>query len=109
MAEIIRLGCGDEMLNQEGINSPDSQETNQWESMSFHKHTHVEPEVNEEVTKQIRGGISAELFEEKLEEINRDLRKFDTAIEIQPISNSSTGKENFVESMTLNEIFMRAS
>ena len=109
MAEIIRLGCGDEMLNREGINSPDSQETNQWESMSFHKHTHVEPEVNEEVTKQIRGGISAELFEEKLEEINRDLRKFDTAIEIQPISNSSTGKENFVESMTLNEIFMRAS
>lgn len=109
MAEIIRLGCGDEMLNREGINSPDSQETNQWESMFFHKHTHVEPKVNEEVTEQIRGGISAELFEEKLEEINRDLRKFDTAIEIQPISNSSTGKENFVESMTLNEIFMRAS
>nr|POF08348.1 hypothetical protein CFP56_69825 [Quercus suber] len=97
------------MLNREGINSPDSQETNQRESMPFHKHTYVEPEVNEEVTKQIIGGISAELFEEKLEEINRDLRKFDTATEIQPISNSSTGKENFLESMTLNEIFKRAS
>ena len=109
MAEIIKSSCGDEMLNREGINSPDSQETNQRESMPFHKHTHVEPEVNEEVKEQIKGGNFVELFEEKLEEINRDLRKFDTATEIQPISNSSTSKENFLESMTLNEIFMRAS
>ena len=28
VAEIIRLGRGDEMLNREGINSLDSQETN---------------------------------------------------------------------------------
>nr|POF09520.1 hypothetical protein CFP56_16430 [Quercus suber] len=97
------------MLNREGINSPDSQETNQRESMPFYKHTHVEPEVNEEVTDKIRGGISAKLFEEKLEEINRDLRKFDMVTEIQPISNSPTGKENFLESMTLNEIFLKAS
>ena len=39
------------------------------------------------------GSLSAELFEEKLEEINRDLRKFDAATEFHSKSNSPTGPQ----------------
>ena len=49
------------------------------------------------------------MFEEKLEELNQDLSKFDMATEFQSKSNSPTGKENILESMTINEIFMKAT
>ena len=37
------------------------------------------------------------------------MSKFDTATEFQSKSNSPTGKENISESMTINEIFMKAT
>ena len=77
--------------------------------MPFHTDSHMEIKVNAGNTDQIRGSLSAELFEEKLQEINRDLSKFDTATEFQSKSNSPTGKENISESMTINEIFMKAT
>ena len=36
------------------------------------------------------------------------MSKFDTAIEFQSESNSPTGKENHLESMTINEIFLKS-
>ena len=69
----------------------------------------MEIEVAASNTDQIRGSLSAELFEEKIEEINRDLSKFDMVTDFQSKSNSPTGKENILESMTINEIFMKAT
>ena len=69
----------------------------------------MEIEVAASNTDQIRGSLSAELFEEKIEEINRELSKFDTVTDFQSKSNSPTGKENILESMTINEIFMKAT
>nr|POE54682.1 hypothetical protein CFP56_25042 [Quercus suber] len=97
------------MSNKEGIKSPDIQEVNPVESRPFHTDSHVESEVMAGDTDQIKGRLSAELFEEKLEEINRELRKFDTAADSQPKSNFPTGKENIVESMTINEMLMKAT
>ena len=77
--------------------------------MPFHTDSHVKIEVAAGNTDQIRGSLSAELFEEKIEEINRDLSKFDTVTDFQSKSNSPTGKENILESMTINEIFMKAT
>ena len=37
------------------------------------------------------------------------MSKFDTAIKFQSKSNSPTGKENISKSMTINEIFMKAT
>ena len=37
------------------------------------------------------------------------MSKFDTATKFQSKSNSPTGKENISESMTINEIFMKAT
>nr|POE91701.1 hypothetical protein CFP56_34473 [Quercus suber] len=107
--EIIRTNQGSETFNKEGIKSPDIQEVNPVESMPFHTDSHVEIEVMAGDTDQIKGRLSAELFEEKLEEINRELSKFDTATDSQPKSNSPTGKENIVESMTINEMLMKAT
>ena len=78
------------------------------QSRPFHTNPHVLGEVNAINTDQNKGSLSAELFEEKLEEINRDFSKFDTAIEFQSGSNSPTGKENHLESMTINEIFLKS-
>nr|POE86682.1 hypothetical protein CFP56_52931 [Quercus suber] len=97
------------MSNKEGIKSPDIQEVNPVESRPFHTDSHVESEVMAGDTDQIKGRLSAELFEEKLEEINRELRKFDTVADSQPKSNFPTGKENIVESMTINEMLMKAT
>ena len=107
--EIIRSGKEKETPNQEGNKSPDFQETNPVESMPFHTDSHVDIEVNAGNTDQIKGSLSAELFEEKLEEINRELSKFDTATEFQSKSNSPTGEENILESMTINEIYTKAT
>nr|POF04611.1 hypothetical protein CFP56_39146 [Quercus suber] len=68
------------------------------ESSPFHMDHNDLGEVNAINAGQNRGSLSAELFEEKLEEINRDLRKFDAAIEFHSESNSPMGKENNLES-----------
>ena len=78
------------------------------QSRPFHTDPHVLGEVNAINTDQNKGSLSAELFEEKLEEINQDLSKLDMAIEFQSESNSPTGKENHLESMTINEIFLKS-
>ena len=78
------------------------------QSRPFHTNPHVLGEVNAINTDQNKGSLSAELFEEKLEEINRDLSKLDMAIEFQSESNSPTGQENHLESMTINEIFLKS-
>ena len=75
----------------------------------FHTDQNVLGEVNAINTNQNKGSLSAKLFEEKLEEINRDLRKFDTAIEFHSESNSPTGKENNFQSMTISEIFLKST
>ena len=97
------------MPNQEGIKSPNFQEANLLEPMPFLTNSHVEIEVNAGNTNQIKRSLSAELFEEKLEELNQDLSKFDMATEFQSKSNSPKGKENILESMTINEIYMKAT
>ena len=78
------------------------------QSRPFHTNPHVLGEVNAINTDQNKGSLSAELFEEKLEEINQDLSKLDMAIEFQSESNSPTGKENHLESMKINEIFLKS-
>ena len=78
------------------------------QSRPFHTDPHVLGEVNAINTDQNKGSLSAELFEEKLEEINQDLSKLDMAIEFQSESNSPTSKENHLESMTINEIFLKS-
>ena len=79
------------------------------ESSPFHTDQNVLGEVNAINTDQNRGSLSAKLFEEKLEEINRDLRRFDAATEFHSKSNSPTGKENNLESTTINEIFLKST
>ena len=109
MPEIIRFGQGSKTSNQGGIKFPDFQEANPLVSRPFHTDPHVLGEVNAINTDQNRGSLSVELFEEKLEEINRDLSKFDTTTEFQSESNSPTSKENNLESMTINEIFLKST
>lgn len=50
-----------------------------------------------------------ESFEEKIEEINRDMGRFDAITELYSETNSSTGKENSLESMTINEIYLKST
>ena len=78
------------------------------QSRPFHTDPHVLGEVDAINTDQNKGSLSAELFEEKLKEINQDLSKLDMAIEFQSESNSPTGKENHLESMKINEIFLKS-
>jgi len=107
--EIFRSGQGSEIPNQEGIKFLDFHEANPMESSPFHTNHNNLGEVNAINTDLNRGSLSAELFEEKLEEINHDLRKFDAATEFHSKSNSPTGKENNLDSMTINEIFLKST
>ena len=66
-------------------------------------------EVNATNPEQNMGSLSVDPFEEKLEEINRDLWKFNAATKFHSESNSSTSKENNLESMTINEIFLKST
>ncbi|KAL0000613.1 hypothetical protein SO802_014394 [Lithocarpus litseifolius] len=91
VSEIVRLGQGSETPNQEGIKFPDFQEANPMESSPFHMDHNDLGEVNAINTDQNRGSLFVELFEEKLEEINHDLRKFDAATKFDSESNSPTG------------------
>ena len=77
------------------------------ESSPFHTDQNILGEVNAINMDQNKGSLSTELFEEKLEEINQDLRRFDAATEFHSESNSPTGKENNLELMTINEIFLK--
>ena len=79
------------------------------ESSPFHTNHDVFCEVKTTNLDQNLGNLSADLFEEKLEEINRDLRRFDAITELHSKSNSSMGKENNLESMTINEIFLKST
>ena len=79
------------------------------ESSPFHTDHDVFYEVKTTNLDQNLGSLSADLFEEKLEEINRDLRRFDAITELHSKSNSSMGKENNLESMTINEIFFKST
>ena len=109
MPEIIRPDKGSETPNQEGNKFPDFQEANPMESSPSHTDHNDFCEVNATNPEQNMGSLSTGLFEEKLKEINRDLRKFDVAIEFHSESNSSTSKENNLESMTINEIFLKST
>ena len=55
-------------------------------------HNHL-GEVNAINMDQNKASLSAELIKEKIEEINRDLRKFDVATEFHSKSNSPTGPQ----------------
>ena len=66
-------------------------------------------EANATNPEQNMGSLFADLFEEKLEEINRDLWKFNAATKFHSESNSSMSKENNLESMTINEIFLKST
>ena len=48
---------------------------------------------------------SNELFEEKIQELDRDIHKFDPTPELITKNISCTSKENDFESLTINEIF----
>ena len=78
------------------------------DSSPFHMDQNILGEVNAINTDQNMGSLSIELFEEKLEDINRDLRRFDVATEFHLESDSPMGKENNLESMTINEIFLKS-
>nr|POE97274.1 hypothetical protein CFP56_74397 [Quercus suber] len=49
--------------------------------------------------------VSAELFEEQIQEIDRDIHKYDPLPELITKNIACTGKENDFESLTINEIF----
>ena len=50
--------------------------------------------------------LSVELFEERIKEIDKDIKRFDAETKFCSKNNSFTGKENNLESMTINEIFL---
>ena len=107
--KIVRSGQGSETSNREGIKFPDFQKANPMESSPFHTNHNDLGEINAINTDLNKGSLFAELFEEKLEEIDRNLRKFDAATEFHSKSNSPMGKENNLDSMTINEIFLRST
>nr|POE97406.1 f-box protein [Quercus suber] len=49
--------------------------------------------------------VSAELFEEQIQELDRDIHKYDPLPELITKNIACTGKENDFESLTINEIF----
>ena len=79
------------------------------DSSPFHMDQNILGEVNAINTDQNMGSLSAELFEEKLEDINQDWRRFDAATEFHLESDSPMGKENNLESMTINEISLKST
>ena len=86
--EIIKSGQGSDTPIQEGIKFPHVQEANSMESRPFHTNHNNLGEVNAINTDQNRGSLSAELFEEKLEELNHDLRNL-------------MRQQNFIQNQTL--------
>nr|POE78747.1 hypothetical protein CFP56_65068 [Quercus suber] len=50
--------------------------------------------------------LFAELFEERIKEIDKHIGRFDAETNLYSKNNSITGKENKFESMTINEIFL---
>ena len=79
------------------------------DSSPFHMDQNILGEVNAINMDQNMGSLSAELFEKKLEDINQDWRRFDAATEFHLESDSPMGKENNLESMTINEIFLKST
>ena len=79
------------------------------DSSPFHMDQNILGEVNAINTDQNMGSLFTELFEEKLKDINRDLRRFDAATQFHLESDSPMGKENNLESMTINEIFLKST
>lgn len=51
-------------------------------------------------------GLSAELFTEIIKEIYQDIGRFEAIVELWSKSISLRGKENNLESMTINEIYL---
>ena len=79
------------------------------ESSPSHMDQDIIFEVNTKNLDQNLGSLSADLFEEKIEEINGDMGRFDAVTELYSKTNFSTGKENNLESMTINEIYLKST
>nr|POE46685.1 hypothetical protein CFP56_65723 [Quercus suber] len=78
--------------NQQGENQNSTKHGLQMESNPPHE--------NMEIRK-----VSAELFEEQIQELDRDIHKYDPLPELITKNIACTGKENDFESLTINEIF----
>ena len=79
------------------------------DSSPFHMDQNFFGEVNAINTDQNMGSLSTKLFEKKLEDINQDLRRFDAVTKFHSESKSPMGKENNLESITINEIFLKST
>ena len=85
---------------------PDIQEQNQMESSPSHMVLDYHFALKTKNPRLDMRELSAELFEERIKEIDKDIERFDAKTEFCSKNNSFTGKENNLESMTINEIFL---
>ena len=76
------------------------------ESSPSHMDQGIHFALNIENSRLDMRGLFAELFEEIIKEIDQDIGRFKAVVELCSKINSLMGKENNLESMTINEIYL---
>jgi len=104
--EIVRPEKENLNPTQNHNDDPDIQEQNQVESSPSHTAVGDLFALNTKNLGLDMRELSAELFEERIKEIDKDIARFDADTDLCSKNNSFTGKENNLESMTINEIFL---
>ena len=103
--EIIRPSKENLGATKEFNCSPDFQEQNMMDSSPIPMDQGIQTDFTSHHLDIERRSVYAELFEEQIQELDRDINKFDSAPKLSTENISCTGKENNFESLTINEIF----
>ena len=101
--EVIRLEKESIVNGQQGNKEADSQKNNLHDSHSASYNSGILRNLNLKST--ILGGTSSvdEIFEERIEEIDKELKSFDPTITTTAKNIATTGKENLLESLSLTD------
>ena len=101
--EVIILEKESIVNGQQGNKEADSQENNSHDSRSASYNSGILRNLNLKSTDLGETRLADEIFEERIEEIDKELKSFDPTITTTAKNIAATGKENLLESLSLTD------
>nr|POF26687.1 hypothetical protein CFP56_36554 [Quercus suber] len=101
--EVIRLEKESTANKQQDNNDADSQENNLHDSHSTSYNSRILRNLNLKSTDLGETRSADEIFKERIEEIDKELKRFDPTITTTTKNIAATGKENLLESLSLTD------
>ena len=101
--EIIRAENEGTVNGQQGINDTDTQENIMRDSRRNSNNSGISRNLNLKVTDSEENSLADEIFEERITEIDKELKRFDPTITPAAKNIADTGKENFLASLSITD------